>query len=544
MNTYTPDSTRVVHRIGVDLIQRPVPIPIHVVQHDDRLPILEVSLTKNGEPYAILSETGLNSRAKIRVGKPDGTFSYNDALGCSENRTTVYFEITKPMTEIADDILAVVEISYNTSGDWGSDTKILSSSPIVITVDRNPITHGMIESTVEYKELIDAVADANRYKNEAINSATAADNSASIASGYANAAEIYRSEALRYRDQANDALNNVKSSEVHVVEMEIHAQQLETLTKSHAEETKLYNDQAMETVTEFNTQKGSPNGLASLGSDGKVPAVQLPSYVDDVIDKVEALEEFVGTLPAVGTEATTVIGYVDEQVAKASGDATQVASDLAEEITRAKAAEKANADAITVLNGESTVTGSVKNTVSEAIAEVVAKAPEDFDTLKEIADYIASDKTKAAEIEADLSTLKGSEDTVGSVANAIKVSKAYADELDGAMNERVEALETTVGDAESGLVKDVAELKTAASTGVDGKIKTAIEGLDSTKSQVAGTDGLALEIVEEDGKIVSISGSIIENTYDVYGTAQTVQNDLNNYKYELASIADIDKLFL
>lgn len=34
----------------------------------------------------------------------------------------------------------------------------------------------------------------------------------------------------------------------------------------------------------FKATKGQVNGLASLGSDGKVPAAQLPSYVDDVID--------------------------------------------------------------------------------------------------------------------------------------------------------------------------------------------------------------------------------------------------------------------
>lgn len=32
------------------------------------------------------------------------------------------------------------------------------------------------------------------------------------------------------------------------------------------------------------TEKGSANGVASLGSDGKVPSSQLPSYVDDVLE--------------------------------------------------------------------------------------------------------------------------------------------------------------------------------------------------------------------------------------------------------------------
>lgn len=57
---------------------------------------------------------------------------------------------------------------------------------------------------------------------------------------------------------------------------------------------------------------------------------------------------------------------------------------------------KANTDAIAVLNG--TGEGSVSKQVSDAIAGVVAEAPEAFDTLKEIADYIAGDKTNAAEL--------------------------------------------------------------------------------------------------------------------------------------------------
>jgi len=47
----------------------------------------------------------------------------------------------------------------------------------------------------------------------------------------------------------------------------------------------------------------------------------------------------------------------------------------------------------------------VEQKVSAAIAEVVADADEDFNTLKEIADYIASDKTKAAQIETSISNL-------------------------------------------------------------------------------------------------------------------------------------------
>lgn len=55
--------------------------------------------------------------------------------------------------------------------------------------------------------------------------------------------------------------------------------------------------------------------------------------------------------------------------------------------------------------GTVALTEDVTAAVAGAIAQVVAEAPEDLDTLKEVADYIASDKTKAAEIETSLSAL-------------------------------------------------------------------------------------------------------------------------------------------
>lgn len=43
-------------------------------------------------------------------------------------------------------------------------------------------------------------------------------------------------------------------------------------------------DTVQDNLDNFIATKGKTNGLASLGSDGKVPSEQLPSYVDDVID--------------------------------------------------------------------------------------------------------------------------------------------------------------------------------------------------------------------------------------------------------------------
>lgn len=80
---------------------------------------------------------------------------------------------------------------------------------------------------------------------------------------------------------------------------------------------------------------------------------------------------------------------------------------------------------------------------------------------------------------------------------------------------RLKSLESTV----AGL--------TGASGGIQGAINSALDALDSTKSQAAGADGLALEIVQENGAIKSISGSIAAGTYDAAGAAKAVKDELN-----------------
>lgn len=87
-------------------------------------------------------------------------------------------------------------------------------------------------------------------------------------------------------------------------------------------------------------------------------------------------------------------------------------------------------------------------------------------------------------------------------------------DLSGA-DTRLKSLEKTV----AGLTGDSGSIQSA--------ITAAIDGLDSTKNQAAGADGLALEIVQENGVIKSISGSIAEGTYDAAGAAKAVKDELN-----------------
>lgn len=126
-------------------------------------------------------------------------------------------------------------------------------------------------------------------------------------------------------------------------------------------------------------------------------------------------------------------------------------------ISENKTAHEANAAAIAVLNGGADEAGSVANTAATAaaleVAKVVADADADFDTLKEIADWIMSDTTGAAGMAADIDALQaqlaGVEETViKSIAAAIDAALknegaekyALASEL-SALAGRVETLE-------------------------------------------------------------------------------------------------------
>lgn len=78
------------------------------------------------------------------------------------------------------------------------------------------------------------------------------------------------------------------------------------------------------------------------------------------------------------------------------------ASDLTALTTRVAATE----GSITTLNGDSSVTGSVAQQVADAVAQIVADAPEAYDTLKEIADWISSHADSASAMNTQINTNK------------------------------------------------------------------------------------------------------------------------------------------
>ena len=106
------------------------------------------------------------------------------------------------------------------------------------------------------------------------------------------------------------------------------------------------------------------------------------------------------------SDVASVAADLAAQKAKEQGDIDRANAAISKEETDRKAAVAALQSLIDILNSDSNVDGSVRKTVADAVARVVAGAPEDLDTLKEIADYIASDKTGAAQLAAAISQLQ------------------------------------------------------------------------------------------------------------------------------------------
>ena len=88
-----------------------------------------------------------------------------------------------------------------------------------------------------------------------------------------------------------------------------------------------------------------------------------------------------------------------------------------------------NVAAIAILNGDAATAGSVANTAAAAaaleVAKVVADADANFDTLKEIADWILNDTTGAADMANDIAALQG---LVGDKAVAEQIADAISAE--------------------------------------------------------------------------------------------------------------------
>ena len=225
--------------------------------------------------------------------------------------------------------------------------------------------------------------------------------------------------------------------------------------------------------------------VAPYGFSDSVPFESLRSKIDDEIlnnkktdetqseeieeqsekdaqhdEAIANLESSVGEVSEKAEQAQESAEQAAEAAAQAGEDAA-AAKGVADE---AKAMAEENAAAIEVLNGDGE--GSVNKTVSDAINEVVSGAPEAFDTLKEIGEYLEEHGSEVADM---MSAITKNTDDIQTNADAIAENASAISANADAIAENVQAIEdVSAAVAEEATAREDAD--NAIKTEVDEKI--------------------------------------------------------------------------
>lgn len=176
-----------------------------------------------------------------------------------------------------------------------------------------------------------------------------------------------------------------------------------------------------------------------------------------------------------------------------------------------------NKAAIDTLNGDKTVSGSV----AYQIAQIVAGADENFDTLKEIADWITTHKTDAATMNSQINTNK---DNISALKTKVG-DTSVADQIDAALKDgdsNKYALSSDL-DTANGKITSLQEL--VGETKVETQISTALD----SALKVDGAEKYAL--ASHTHEIANVTG--LQGVLDGKASAsdvETLQSDVDGLK--------------
>ncbi|MCM1179413.1 MAG: hypothetical protein NC347_04095 [Clostridium sp.] len=307
VSTYTPDSTKILHTAYADFVSRQIGRTIHVVQYDDSLPLLAVKLFSDGQPYTIPS----NAEISIKLGKSDGKFVYNPALGCDSARHTAYFEITYQMVVLAETVSPIIEVRIGSS--------IAASSSIGIIIDRNPIQREDIESTSEWKVIEQAID----YSKEAVSAAASASASRSAAAASESNALAYRNAAQTAATNAANSASAASASATKAKTSETNAANSASASATSAAKSKESENNAKTSETNAKTSETNAKTSETNAANSERKAGEKASEADvySIMSKSYAIGE--GGIRS--NEKTDNAKYYSEQAANSSNDAKESA---------------------------------------------------------------------------------------------------------------------------------------------------------------------------------------------------------------------------
>ena len=251
------------------------------------------------------------------------------------------------------------------------------------------------------------------------------------------------------------------------------------------------------------------NGLAV--SDASEVSVKIDATSESFLTVGEGGVKLSGVQNAINTAKTEIIGGATNTTLKALEDK------LAEEARTARAAEKANADAITVLNGAETVTGSVAKSVADAKKELLGDAATEYNTLGKLEDKIQALDVKATKAHTEV------------VAKAEgHVTVAVADSTDGS-HKVVTISENDIASA-TALTNEVSRAK-AAEDKIEASVGLAADGshVKTKGNYTSGATTVVGEIAALDTQVKANADAIAAETTRATNAEAKALADANAY---------------
>ena len=315
-------------------------------------------------------------------------------------------------------------------------------------------------------------------------------------------------------------------------------------------------------------------------ADVLMDAVPYPGDWEDSDANGNIIEPGVTVQDEIATIAATLEGHIYDNNAKftaISASISAINSDIATTLSSAKAYADTQ-DATTLASAKAYTDTTAKSAAAEAVAGVIAGAPSDFDTLKEVADWIKSDTTGAAALQTDVAGLKTKVSTLESASHT-HANKAELDKIaDGDKAKwdnhvadadiHVTAEQKTAWSAKQDALANANVLSAITSTQVSNwddafakahehANKTVLDGITADKvaawdgavsaAGVSSVGGKAGALTLKGGSAVlgdvnlsisdtgEISAAIVPNSFDSFGSAATALSDAKAYTDEAKS---------
>ena len=330
---------------------------------------------------------------------------------------------------------------------------------------------------------------------------------------------------------------------------------------------------------EYNHNTNIIEGGASLQDELGAFALMVEGHIGDNIKSFTAIS---ASISAINSDIVTTLAsaksYADTQDAATLASA-KTYTDTQDATTLASAKEYADTqDAATLASAKAYTDTTAKSAAAEAVAAVVAGADSDFDTLKEVADWIMSDTTGAAALQTDVAGLKTKVSTLESASHThdnkaeldkiVDGDKAKWDTHVANADIHVTAEQKTTWSAKQDALANANVLSAITSTQVSNwdtafekahehANKTVLDGI--TAEKVAAWDGAvsAAGVSSVGGKAGAltlkggsatlgevnlsisdtgeISAAIVPNSFDSFGSAATALSDAKAYTDEAKS---------